>query len=620
MCGISGLITKKSIPEGRFQDFIKSADLMSHRGPDYKGIFWENNILLIHHRLSILDLDSRSHQPFKSGCGQFITVFNGEIYNFRELASKYCITQRTSSDTEIMLESFAKSGIQAVKEWNGIFASVIYDQPRQQIHFVRDRFGVKPLYYFEDDEVLVFASEAKVIMNWMNSFKMNKEALSQFIWFGNTTGEKTFVDGLHKFQPGLLYSYDLTKNKFKNSSVFWSLTNVKEIEITEDEAIVQSKLLLEKAVHRQLVSDVPVGVLLSGGIDSSSIVAFASKHYSRKLDTYSVEYDYNMGGESELAKAAMVAKKFGTNHHELKVETKDVASIFSDLVFQYDEPFADPASVPLYQLAKACSKDKRVILQGDGGDELFGGYRRYNVMRDYYFWRFATAFYPFILNHRWRERMKRINFVLKQSHRSMLLAYYLTEEVPYKSPYRILKEDFRQEVEYVKWFSDYSVSVQRFKNYERVQQLLYVDTEILLPNRYLEKVDKATMLNSIEARVPFLDNELAEYALSLPARLKVQKGQKKYILKKAMEGLVPNKILYGPKRGFDAPFREWLRRDLYEFARTTFEDHGLGILDSSNLLDLLNQHRTRKVDYSTLLWKSLVLCHWLKIYRNKIEA
>lgn len=618
MCGIAGLIFKRKIQEERVQDYIKSSDLMNHRGPDHKGVYQDENVLLIHFRLSIIDLDSRSNQPMFSQDDSAVMVYNGELYNYLDLKSKYNISATTTSDSEILLESFLKSSGEAVGQWNGIFASVIYEKEEKRVHLIRDRFGVKPLYLYEDENVLAFASEAKVILDWLPQFKLNLKVLNQFIWFGNTTGSESHVKGLYKADKGVITTCGIGSDFTQYKKTFWSIGDVDEIKISDTEAIQETRFLLEKAVSRQLVADVPFGVLLSGGIDSSSIVALASQNYEKKIDTYSVEYDYNIGGESELAKAALIAKRYKTNHHEMVVTTNDVKEIFEKLVFQYDEPFADPASIPLYQLARACSKDKRVILQGDGGDEFFAGYRRYNAMNDYWFWKTASKFYGLIPDRRWRERMKRINFVYGQSDFGKTLAYYMTEEVPYKSPLNIFSEEVKHRISFKNFSADYETFIDSKKCLDRVQMMLYADTEILLPHRYLEKVDKATMLESIEARVPFLDNDLANFALGLPSTQKVRKGQKKYLLKKAMEDLVPKEILHGPKRGFDVPFREWLRTDLYDFAKEQFLEADNSVLDSQTLVKLLEKHKNKVADYSTLLWKALVLTYWLRIYEDKI--
>jgi len=618
MCGIAGLLAKRPIPDERFADFERSSNLIRHRGPDNTGVVRYDNLVLIHHRLSILDLDPRSNQPFSSATGRHTMVYNGEVYNFRDIARRYSLPLRTSSDTEVVIESFERAGRTAIREWNGIFSAAIYDSQSKQLHLCRDRFGVKPLYVYESDEVLAFASEAKVLLDWLPAFSINRSVMAQFIWYGNSTGQDCFVDGLWKVRPASHITIDSRTGKITERSEYWSINDVAQIEPSRQEAAEEVGRLLESAVRRQLVADVPLGVLLSGGVDSSSIVAFASRHYGQPLDTYTVEYDFNIGGRSELDRAAEVARKFNTNHTELRVDSSHVQDIFSDLVFQYDEPFADSAAIPMYLLAKECSIDKRVILQGDGGDELFGGYRRYAVMSRYWLWRLSSLGYFALPRGRWRDRMRRVSALLNQPSREQTIAYYSTEEAPRSRPLDVLDAAFTSGLDETTGQGDYLGVSRRFAHLDRVQQLIYTDMAILLPNRYFEKVDKATMLCSLEARVPFLDNELAEFALSLPSTLKVRHGIKKYILKEAMKGIVPRSVLFGPKRGFDVPIRTWLKDGLYSFAREVFVAHDLGILASDHLVQLLDSYKAQGYGAAPLLWKSLVLGQWLSIYRNKV--
>jgi len=618
MCGIAGLVAKRALSAERFEAFVRSSGLMRHRGPDNQSVIRLDNILLIHQRLSIIDLDARANQPFSSASGRHISVYNGEIYNYREIAEHLSAQLTTSSDTEVMLESFEQDGVSALKSWNGIFAAAIYDKVSRRLYLCRDRFGVKPLYVYESDDVLAFASEAKVILDWLPNFSINSKMISQFLWYGNSTGRACFVKGLWKVPPGTHVSIDAQTGLMAEEQSFWSLKNVAQIRPSLPEAVDETRRLLELAVKRQLVADVPLGVLLSGGIDSSSIVAFAARHYGKTLDTYAVDYDFNIGGVSELARAAEVAAKFETNHTELRINTDYVEDIFADLVFQYDEPFADSASIPLYQLAKECSKDKRVVLQGDGGDELFAGYRRYNVLSSYWFWRTASSVFRGLPRSRWRERLKRVNAILNQPTRAGTIACYLSEEAPYSQPIDVISDDFRNDMPEDDWSDDYTEAANEFTHLDRVQQLLYTDMAILLPCRYLEKVDKATMLCSVEARVPFLDNDLAEFALSLPSDLKVRRGTKKFILKKALDGLVPSSVLNAPKRGFDVPVRQWLTDGLYDFARNQFVAHDMGILNSDRLLALLDSHRDEGLGSTALLWKCLILAQWIQTYQSKI--
>ncbi|MFC4739519.1 asparagine synthase (glutamine-hydrolyzing) [Flavobacterium ponti] len=620
MCGFAGLIAKTSLEKEQFTKFIKSSELMNHRGPDYRGIFQEDNVLLIHYRLSILDLDKRSNQPFYSKSKNNICVYNGEIYNYKEIANKNQIETITTSDTEVMIETFEKNSFNAIKNWNGIFATAIYDRQKKQIHILRDRLGIKPLYIYENEDVLLFASEAKVILDWLESFEINYKGLSQYMWFGNTTGEQTMIENLIKLKPGTVNTYSTVDGACLNKKEYWSIKNdVKENNLSEAETIDEIKIRLEAAVSRQLISDVPIGVLLSGGIDSSSMVAFASKNYSSKIDTYTVSYDFNTNGKDELQNAKLIAQKFNTNHHELVVTSNNVKEIFCNLVFQYDEPFAEAASIPLYQISKLCAQDKKVILQGDGGDELFAGYRRYNVLNSFNFWKFTSNLYPLIPKKEWKERMRRMAFILNQNTDASIMAYYMSQDVPYKSPYQIFNKEIQVKLENQAWDEDYIKQADNFVNEDKVQKMLKTDGNILLPHTYLEKVDKATMINSIEARVPMLDNDLVDFAFSIPSRLKVKNNEKKYLLKKALEGIIPNQILYGPKNGFNTPISSWLKSDLYDFAKESFENNQNILLDKNKCLAILEAHKKNEKDYSFLLWKILVLNTWLSFYKNKFK-
>ncbi|OSY88150.1 hypothetical protein WH52_09035 [Tenacibaculum holothuriorum] len=619
MCGFAGLVAKSRIEEARFSDFIKSSELMDHRGPDYRGVYRDENVLMIHYRLSILDLDNRSNQPFFSNSKEHVCVYNGEIYNYKDIANEHSLITHTTSDTEVMIETYEKNKISSIREWNGIFSTVIYNTENKELCFVRDRLGIKPLYIYEDEEVLLFASEAKVILNWLKSFELDYKGLSQYMWFGNTTGEQTMVKGLKKHKPGTIASFSTVNNNWIEEQEYWSIKNdVGTTLLSEKEVINEVKVKLETAVSRQLVSDVPIGVLLSGGIDSSAVTAFSSMHYSSKIDTYSVVYDYNKDADNELGNAKLIADKFKTNHNELMVTSNDVKDIFCDLVFQYDEPFAEAASIPLYQLSKLCSKDKRVILQGDGGDELFAGYRRYNVLKSFHTWKKISKLYPLLPKKNWKERMKRMSFILNQETEGSMMAYYMSQEVSYKSPYQVLSKSLSYEVEKENWKEDYEKQNKLFINEDRVQKMLKVDANILLPHTYLEKVDKATMLNSVEARVPMLDNDLVSFAFSIPSKLKVKNNEKKYLLKKALEGLIPNEILYGKKNGFNTPISAWLRKDLYSFAKESFMSNKNDILDVGKCIDILEKHKNNEADYSFLLWKILILNTWISYYQGKI--
>ena len=620
MCGIAGLIVK-NIENYDFTKFRNSTKLMSHRGPDNFGEYYDKNVALFHYRLSILDLDKRSNQPFFNESAEKAIVYNGEIYNYKDLAHQYNFNLHTTSDTEVILKTIDAKGMNSLPEWNGIFAFALHDKKNNSVTLARDRFGVKPLYVYENDSFIAFASEAKVILNWLDSFSINLQCLSEYIWYGNTLSNPTLINNLNKLSPGSYTTIDLNNFTSKKKE-FWSISSQihPNTEDTFETSVTKTKSLLENAVKTQLVSDVPIGIFLSGGIDSSAITAFASKYVSGKLNTYSVEYDFNVGEGSELAKAKSVAKKFNTNHHELKVESHNIIEDFESLVFQYDEPFADSANFPLYLLAKQCSNDMTVVLQGDGGDELFAGYRRYKLLGNLTFWRYNSILLSKLLPDKFlRFRAKRMAHTLEQKSDSLRMALLMTQTTTMDMPDKIFNSEIQKKLLLQSPFKTYEEKNEQFIKEDLAQRMLYTDFEVLLPHTYLEKVDKATMLMSIEARVPFLDNNLTDYVLSLPAKYKIKRGINKYLLKKCLQGIIPNEILNAPKQGFNTPTSTWLQTSLYEYAKSKFNSlSDNGFLNKNYLLELLEEHRNKVKNHNMILWRALVLVAWLDIYKDKL--
>ncbi len=620
MCGIAGLIVK-NIENYDFTKFRNSTKLMSHRGPDNFGEYYDKNVALFHYRLSILDLDKRSNQPFFNESADKTIVYNGEIYNYKDLAHQYNLNLHTTSDTEVILKTIDAKGMNSLPEWNGIFAFALHDKKNNSVTLARDRFGVKPLYVYENDSFIAFASEAKVILKWLDSFSINLQCLSEYIWYGNTLSNPTLINNLNKLSPGSYTTIDLNNFTSKKKE-FWSISSQihPNTEDTLETSVTKTKSLLENAVKTQLVSDVPIGIFLSGGIDSSAITAFASKYVSGKLNTYSVEYDFNVGEGSELAKAKSVAKKFNTNHHELKVESHNIIEDFESLVFQYDEPFADSANFPLYLLAKQCSNDMTVVLQGDGGDELFAGYRRYKLLGNLTFWRYNSVLLSKLLPDKFlRYRAKRMANTLEQKSDSLRMALLMTQTTTMDMPDKIFNSEIQKKLLLQSPFKTYEEKNEQFIKEDLAQRMLYTDFEVLLPHTYLEKVDKATMLMSIEARVPFLDNNLTDYVLSLPAKYKIKRGINKYLLKKCLQGIIPNEILNAPKQGFNTPTSTWLQTSLYEYAKSKFNSlSDNGFLNKNYLLELLEEHRNKVKNHNMILWRALVLVAWLDIYKDKL--
>lgn len=621
MCGIAGIISKLK-GNFDFSDFRDATKLMSHRGPDNFGEYYFNNIALFHYRLSILDIDKRSNQPFLSDDKEKVLTYNGELYNYKELAAQYKLSLSTTSDTEVLMKLLEIHRGKSLSELNGIFAFAYYDKAKNTIAFARDRLGVKPLYFFENDSYIAFASEAKVILKWLPKFELNLQGLSEYLWYGNTLSSRTMVNGLNKIKPGTITEIDLNSFK-KTQTTYWSIASSIEPnkEVKFEQAVKDVQTLLEKAVQRQLMSDVPIGIFLSGGVDSSAITAYASRHVTGKLNTYSVDYDFNIGGKSELEKARIVADKFGTHHHQFKVESKNSVEIFEDLVMQFDEPFADPANISLYLIAKECQSEIKVVLQGDGGDELFAGYRRYGLLNSVNLWKNCFQILSGVVRNKLlKHRVKRMATIFSQKSDGLKMALMMSQSTFNNNPESIINENFSKQFSQCNPFLEYEKRNIVFENEDLVQRMLYTDIELLLQHTFLEKVDKSTMKCSIESRVPFLDNDLVDYVLALPSNYKITNGDKKHLLKQSLLEILPREILYAPKRGFDIPYKTWLRSSMYEYAKSKISQFKNlnNLINKTKLLELLEQHKNNTADNGSILWKALVLIIWLEFYENKV--
>ena len=385
MCGISGLFNYSN--EKIQPELIECInDTLKHRGPDFGATKLFRNVALGHRRLSIIDLSENANQPMSSTDGRFTIVYNGEVYNFLEIKDNLLqkgIKLSTNSDTEVILQAYKTYGTSCFSMLNGMFALAIYDRLKEELILARDPFGIKPLYYLNNSEIFIFGSEMKAILKYPKlNLSLNHQALVEYIWFENPFGENTIYNEIVEVKPG---SYLIVTKNGIESKIYFDINNIKEIEISEKQAIEKIKFLFEESVKRHLISDVPVGVFLSGGIDSSAITAFASKHYKGKLQTFSVGFDYDKG-VNELLKAKEIADKFKTDHHEVHVSGGDIVEVIEELVNSHDEPFGDAADIPLYLLTKKLKGSIKVVLQGDGGDEFFGGYSRYNSLSSASMW------------------------------------------------------------------------------------------------------------------------------------------------------------------------------------------------------------------------------------------
>jgi asparagine synthase (glutamine-hydrolysing) len=609
MCGICGYISKNNINIEAMNNSI------SHRGPDNQGVFKTKEIGLGHTRLSILDLSDESNQPMVSRNGRYTLVYNGEVYNFLDLKEELLslgVIFEKESDTEVVLEGFNYWGIELFEKLNGMFAFSIYDKDLDKLYIVRDRFGVKPLYYYHKNQDFIFGSEIKSILaSDIVEKKLCYQGLYEYLHFATTLGESTFYRDIKKLEPGHYIEFDINNREFDIKKYRLNY-EVSPCDDSLEEAIKKTKELFENAVKRQLVSDVPVGIFLSGGVDSTAITAYATKHYKGKVKTFSAGFDFDKG-VNELPNAQFIANHFGTEHKELHISGDNIVSILEDVNHHFDQPFGDAANIALYLMTKELKGEEKVILQGDGGDELFAGYHRYIRLHHYKTYKAISKCLPLIKQVIPKSSSKykglRFLFALNQKNSGDEMAYILSQEMFDEDPADYFSDEVKSKLQDVDPFKRYKHFYNKFKDLDPVNRALYTDMNIILPDLYFEKVDRATMANSLEVRVPFLDNDLADYAMSLPSKYKVRGKEKKYLLKKAFEGVVPDKILYGPKQGFGVPFQYWLKSSMKDFM---LENMRSSIIYNKKIELLMQEHISGDKDNGYILWKLLNLVLWLK--------
>ena len=621
MCGITGIF--KFNGKVDIESISEINNTLEHRGPDNGAVKVFDNVGLGHRRLSIIDLSKSADQPMNCDKDRYTIVFNGEVYNFKELKNRLKsegVTFNTNSDTEVVLKAYINYGKNAFSMFNGMFALAIFDNLEKELVLVRDQFGIKPLYIFQNASLLIFSSEKKAILKFNDlNININKQALLEYIWFGNPLGDNTIYKEINELEPGSFLK--ISKNKIIKEK-FFNINKINELNISEKEAVNKIKILFEKSIKRHLISDVPVGIFLSGGIDSSAITAYASKHYKGNLKTYSIAFDYDKGN-NELSLASKIAKKFNTDHTEFHIKGDNLIEVIEELVKCHDEPFGDAADIPLYLLTNKLKGKVKVVLQGDGGDEFFGGYSRYNTIKNISKWKMLSFLPKLIKNsrtHNTRALMfQRFLNAINQKDKYIRNALLLTMESSYTNPIRILNRNIQKQLENLNPFDRYKKVYKKYsKSLDDSQALFYTDSQIILKDTFFEKVDKSTMANSIEVRVPFIDKDLTEFALSLPSSLKTKNGIQKYLLKKSMEGVLPNEILYGPKKGFGVPYDVWLRTSLkkYFFSQISTKK-SKKYINIDEVKSMFNLHENKKGNFGFLLWKTLILCVWLN-QNNKI--
>ena len=647
MCGITGFYSKTN---SNFSNLIyKMNSAISHRGPDSEGI-WQNKDLGIcfgHRRLSILDLSNEGHQPMLSGSGQFVITYNGEIYNHLEIRreleqSNIHLKWRGNSDTETLVEAIDFWGIEkALNKIVGMFAFGLWDQKKNKLILARDRMGEKPLYYGwqgnGSNNVFLFGSELKALKAHPDFEKnINRDVIALQLKYNYIPAPYSIYKNIYKLLPGHyleLNEKDLKSNLLPKSKDYWSLKQVANLGINnQNQANIKNlkdelENLLRKTINQQMISDVPLGAFLSGGIDSSTIVALMQTQSSNKIKTFTIGFSEESYNEAPYAKN--IANHLGTDHTEMYVSDKQVMDVIPKLGNIYDEPYSDSSQIPTFLVSELAKEKVSVSLSGDGGDELFCGYNRYVMSKK---WWSKICFMPlslrvFLADKIMKISQERWNIISKTLMRSSYkgnlgdLMYKFLRVLKCKSlneVYLKLTSHFDNPTEIViesktkdNILSNYRLELNQFDDQ---QKMMIFDALTYLPDDILVKLDRAAMASSLETRAPFLDHRIVEYSWKIPQSFKIQNGQGKWILRQILHKYVPKKLIERPKKGFAIPLDSWLRGPLREWAENLLNKKKLseeGYFNSEMVIKMWQDHLSNKRNYQHKLWNILMVQAWL---------
>jgi asparagine synthase (glutamine-hydrolysing) len=618
MCGICGIFEYQRLTDIPGDLVHRMNQTMIHRGPDDGGVFVGPGIGLGHRRLSIIDL-AGGHQPMSNEDGTIWVLLNGEIYNYPELRAE--LLQRghkftTKSDTEAIVHLYEDYGEDCFAKLRGMFSIAIWDSKNRKVILARDRVGKKPLFYAADGTRILFGSELKALLaGGTLSREMDEQALSDYFSFGYIPAPKTIYRSVRKVLPG---HYLVASASGVRETRYWDLSFNQVEEKSEAEWGERLRHELCEATRVRLMSDVPLGAFLSGGIDSSAVVAMMSHLMKRAVTTCSIGFNEEKYNESEYA--LQVSKLFSTDHHVETVEPNAV-EIVDKLAWHFDEPFADSSAVPTYYVSKIARQHVTVALGGDGGDESFAGYRRYKL--DYYENQLRNRvpagvrrsvfgplgrWYPPLA---WAPRVFRAKSTFQSLSRSPLEGYF--NSISYFRPEdkeRLFTSDFRTRIGNYESIDVLREYYDRADTEDLLSKIQYVDIKTYLTDDILTKVDRASMAVSLEVRAPMLDHKFLELAASMPSNLKLRNGTGKYILKKALEPTLPSRILYRQKQGFAIPLGDWFKHELKEMAHHVILETDDGILDRRFLGTIWDQHQRGYYDRSALLWATLMFRKW----------
>jgi asparagine synthase (glutamine-hydrolysing) len=627
MCGICGIYEYENHVPVDGQILEDMLGLIRHRGPDDSGVYFDKDLAIGMRRLSIIDL-SGGKQPISNEDGTIVTVFNGEIYNYHELRERLQSRGHmlaTASDTEVIVHLYEDFGEECVQHLRGMFGFAVWDARRRKIFVARDRLGIKPMYYMHAGGHLIFASEIKAILEHPAAkVHLNTSALNIFLSLKYVPAPQTMFEGISALPPGCSLTCDANGLKVRR---YWDLSfaNQSNCHRSEETYAEHLEALLRECVKLHLVSDVPFGAFLSGGLDSSTIVALMSQFLNEPVKTYSVGFEGDAETFSELPYARMIAKKYQTDHHEVLIRPSDLINLSEKVVWHLDQPIADDACLANFMVAGLASRDVKMVLTGEGGDELFAGYARYAGER------LSPLFQH--LPRAAKSAALRVSGCVPGLRRQKLALFALSQpdEVSRfvnwfplfnsEAKQNLLSEEFKHALtgSAASATAVFAEHLARADATDPINRMLYVDTKLWLPDDLLARGDKTSMAASLEARVPLLDHKLVEFAASLPPNLKVKGLTRKYLLKKVSQAWLPPEIINRKKKGFPMPMSLWFRKEARSFLRDALSPAAMqrrGLFKPAAVQKLISDHETGFADHGSLLWGLLSIELWQRVFMD----
>ena len=626
MCGIVGFLCKNK----NIAILNHMLEIQSYRGPDDTGIYFDEQtgVHLGHNRLSIQDLTSLGHQPFVSDCKNYIIVFNGEVYNFKSIQSELQILGYkfiSNSDTEVLLYSYKEWGIKCIDKFIGMFAFVILDKIENKLILIRDRAGVKPLYYYFDENEFMFSSEIKSFHQHPNFKKeQNLEILPYFFQFGYIPAPYTIFKNCYKLEAGHYLEYDLVKSKFEITK-YWDVHDYylqDKSNKNEKETLEELENILADAIDLRMISDVPVGVFLSGGYDSSLVAAILAKKQSKKIKTFTIGFENPKYNEAEHAKS--IANYLETEHTEYYMKNSDMLDLIESLPFYYDEPFGDSSALPTMIVSKIAKQDVTVALSADGGDEAFCGYSKYfflNKFQNIFSSKLKKECLKIginllnpnlvdILNEKLPKNLKQRNIKDKYIKFKRAINSSSLEEMFENASSYVDKKDIKEFL-IISKNNELLKKWNKIENLDFLDQMMAIDYKLFMNDDVLTKVDRATMSVSLEGREPLLDHRIIEYMARVPYKLKYKNNQGKYLLREILYKYLPKELVDKPKSGFTIPLNQWLKAELKPLVEKYLDENKLdtNVFNIENIKNIKNNFYNGE-EIGTTIWFILMYQLW----------